>query len=456
MYSKVVITAFRGSAKSTIATLAFPIWAMVGILNKKYGLLVSQTQELSKQILTNMKGELSSNELLIRDFGPFTEVADEWRSNSFVIPQYNTRISAISQSESIRGLRHRQYRPDLIVIDDVEDLESVKTKENRDKLWNWFTSELMPIGDTGTKIAIVGNLLHEDSLMMRLKESILLGKMEGIYREYPLIDTKGAIVWPGKYPTMKDIEKKRREVADDSAWYREYLLKFISDDRRIVQRDWPKYYDKLPDLRNFPIRMIGVGVDLAISEKNTADFTALVPFIVIGYGDDLKIYIVPYMVNKRINFTDTITEIKKMCNLLHQDFKRVPTVYVENVSYQIAVVQQLTLEKVMAESVPISGMNKQTRLEIATPYIRMGKVLFPRLGSEHLIGQIVNFGIEKHDDLADAFTIIILKILESDRPTYKSTGKANPPKDYWEYDPISGAYRDKSAPITAGMIDMKF
>ena len=451
---KVVITAFRGSAKSTIATLAYPIWAMLGRPAKKYTLVVSQTQDLSKQILTNIKQELSSNELLIRDFGPFTEVADEWRSNSFVIPQHNARISAISQSESIRGLRHYQYRPDLIVIDDVEDLESVKTREGRDKLWNWFTGEAMPIGDMNTKIVIVGNLLHEDSLMMRLKESINSGKMDGVYREYPLLDKNDNIAWPGKYPSMMHIETKRRQVADESAWYREYLLKFISDANRIVQRDWPKFYDELPDLRNY--WLLGIGVDLAISQKDTADFTGLVPFIVTGYGDDLKIYILPYIVNKRLNFPDTMLEIKRVCNLLNQDFKRVPTAYIENVNYQISLVQQLTLEKVMAEAVPISGMNKQTRLEMATPYIRQGKVLFPRQGAENLISQIVNFGIEKHDDLVDAFTIIILKILESDRPTYKSTEPPKPPRDEWGIDPFTGEFRNLSAPITAGMLDMVF
>lgn len=453
---KVAITAFRGSAKSTIATLAYPIWAMIGKPSKKYTLVVSQTQELSKQILTNIKQELSSNELLIRDFGPFTEVADEWRANSFVIPQYNSRISAISQSESIRGLRHRQYRPDLIIIDDVEDLESVKTKENRDKLWDWFTGEVMPIGDVGTKIVAVGNLLHEDSLMMRLKESISLGKMSGVYREYPLITTKGQIAWPGKYPTQKQIDAKRKEVADDSAWYREYLLKFISDDRRIVQRAWPQFWTELPDLHRYPPRMIGLGLDMAISEKSTADFTALIPFIVIGYGDDLKIYILQSISNKRLNFTDAIAEIKKLCGILDTDFNRVPIVFVERANIETAATQLLNVEKILAEAVSTQGMNKQERLEVATPYIRMGKVLFPTKGAEQLISQIVNFGIEKHDDLVDAFTIIILKVLESDRPTYKYIESTTPPRDNWGIDPFTGEYRDLDAPITAGMLDMVF
>lgn len=420
---KVAITAFRGSAKSTIATLAFPIWAMIGDLEKKYTLVVSQTQELSKQILTNMKQELSSNKLLIRDFGPFNEVAEEWRASSLVIPQYDARISAISQSQSIRGLRHRQYRPDLIVIDDVEDLESVKTKEGRDNLWNWFTGEVVPIGDIGTKIVVVGNLLHEDSLMMRLKEAIELGKMDGVYREYPLINTKGGITWPGKYPTMKHVEIKRRQVSDDSAWYREYLLKFISNDNRIVQRTWPQVWTELPDLRRYPPHLVGLGVDMALSENSSADLTALIPFICIGYGDDLKVYILNYIVNKRLNFTDAIEEIKKTCGYLDEDFKRMPIVYVEKANIETAATQLLRLDKVLSEPVDTSRMSKQERLQVSTPYIRVGKVLFPHKGAEQLISQIVNFGIEKHDDLVDAFTLIVIRVLATDRPTTHFTFK---------------------------------
>jgi hypothetical protein len=39
-------------------------------------------------------------------------------------------------------------------------------------------------------------------------------------------------------------------------------------------------------------------------------------------------------------------------------------------------------------------------------------VLFPRYGCEQLIEQLTGFGVEKHDDLADAFAILILKTIE--------------------------------------------
>jgi len=39
--------------------------------------------------------------------------------------------------------------------------------------------------------------------------------------------------------------------------------------------------------------------------------------------------------------------------------------------------------------------------------------MFPKQGAEELIEQIVHFGVEKHDDLADAFSIVILQIIEN-------------------------------------------
>lgn len=61
-----------------------------------------------------------------------------------------------------------------------------------------------------------------------------------------------------------------------------------------------------------------------------------------------------------------------------------------------------------------AGQDKQSRLTLITHLIQQGKVLFPRFGAEELIQQLVGFGTEKHDDLADAFAILLLKIIEED------------------------------------------
>jgi len=449
---KLAITAFRGSAKSTIATLSYVIWSMIGVPQKKYILVISQTQELAKQILTNIKAEFEENELLIHDFGPFTEVADEWRSNSIVNSKYSCRISAVSQSEGVRGLRHRQYRPDLIIVDDVENLESVKTLEGRNQIWNWLTGEVIPLGEANTKTVFVGNLLHEDSLMMRIKQHINGNKMSGVYREYPLLDKNNRILWPGLYPNMKAIEAKRKNVADESAWYREYLLEIIADEDRVIQKDWIQHYIELPNMQENPPWLIAVGVDLAISDKSTADFTAFVAAYVTGFGKDLRIYILPYITNKRIKHPQIIEELIQINSRIFVEFKRYPKIYVENVAYQAAVVQQLQVERILAEPVNVAKIDKRSRLSIASPYVQTSRVLFPRYGASDLISQITNFGIEKHDDLADAFSILIMKVNENNRPTANPLPEQGP--DMPIYREFAGKMVDVSKPFFT--MDMKF
>ncbi len=53
-----VIVAFRGSGKSTIVSMAFPLWAMIGAMQKKYIVIVSQTQQQAQQHLRNFRAEV--------------------------------------------------------------------------------------------------------------------------------------------------------------------------------------------------------------------------------------------------------------------------------------------------------------------------------------------------------------------------------------------------------------
>jgi NTE family protein len=200
-----VIVAFRGSGKSTIMTLSYPIWAVIGKQQKKFVLILSQTQAQARQHLVNLKRELEGNELLRADLGPLEEQSDEWGITALVLPKYGAKIMAASSETSIRGLRHGQYRPDLIVADDVEDLNSVKTREGRAKTFDWFSGEVIPCGDTYTKILVVGNLLHEDSLLMKLRKSMEEKRLRGTFMAYPLVDGMDVIAWPGKFRTMDDI-----------------------------------------------------------------------------------------------------------------------------------------------------------------------------------------------------------------------------------------------------------
>lgn len=403
-----VVMAFRGSAKTTIMTMSYPLWAVMGRQQKKFVLISSQTIYQSRMHMTNIRRELESNALLANDLGPFIEQQDELGTTSIYLSKYDARIMAISSEQSVRGIRHGAYRPDLIIADDVEDVTSVKTREGRNKTFDWYTGEIIPAGDTHTKRIVVGNLLHEDSLLMRLKSLIQQDEIDGTFTEWP-IQKNGVSTWPGKYPDKASIESMRRKVASRIAWEREYMLNLVADDDQIIQRKDIQYYDELPEKLDGQYRRIIIGVDLAISESDKADFTAILVIDVRGTGDKQRMYILPNIINKRMNFRATVDQLKSL-----SDYHNYPKLYIEQTAYQASIVQQLSYD-----GLDVMGINphsdKRSRLSMVSDVIQRGKVLFPRAGSKELIDQLVGFGIEKHDDLVDALTTAILAFARDDR-----------------------------------------
>lgn len=87
------VMAFRGSGKSTIATTAYPIWAILGWQQKKFVVILCHTQAQAKQHMMNIRNELESNQLLKSDLGPFKEIADEWDTQSLVFNDHAARIT---------------------------------------------------------------------------------------------------------------------------------------------------------------------------------------------------------------------------------------------------------------------------------------------------------------------------------------------------------------------------
>jgi len=404
-----VITAFRGSGKSTIMSLSFPIWAVVGEQQKRYILLISHTQNQSGQILSNIKTELETNELLISDFGPFSNDAISWNQNMITLSGYdNARITALSTGGNIRGLRDRQHRPQLIVCDDIESLDAVKTMESRDKTFKWFTHDVLPSGDLGTRCIVIGNLLHEDSLLMRLKEQIQKSSSYGTYREYPLLDDVENCTWKSKFPNKESLSVLKNKILDPIAWLREYCLKLVSDAGRIIDPKWIKYYEEIPPTTTY-YRRSSLGVDLAISEKTHADYTAAITVHLFEYDEsDFKLYILPNIINKRLNFVEATETLKNLFRL--SNVRDSLTAYVESVAYQEAMAQNLRSDGYNVESVLPKG-DKRARLSSMAPLIESGKILFPK-SSKFLVDQLTNFGVEKHDDLVDALFYAVSPLVQ--------------------------------------------
>jgi phage terminase large subunit-like protein len=407
---KVIVT-FRSSGKSTILSMAYPIWAMLGKQQKKHIILASYTQPQAKLLLENIKSTLETNELLIADHGKFKFQDDIWSSDTLILPKYDTRISITSTGSTIRGARHKKYRPDLFILDDIESLDSVRNKDNRDNTARWLERDVIPAGDKHTHSIILGNLLHRDDLVNRLVKKIETHQLDGKFIKIPLVDDEGNINWKGKYPNKQAIEKEKRRIGDEIAFSREFLLKIISEEDQVITEEMFHYYEDLPD-DVYKISGL-VAVDLAISEGTHADKTAIVGGYLYRVNKQVKLFILPTVVNKRLNFHDALNTTEQFVQ--NMTTKNQTYIYAEKVGYQSAFTETLIRNQFYnAGHFEIQGRDKRQRLATTVHPMSLGDVLFPKIGISELRDQLLSFGIERFDDLVDAFSMLVIKAFEKE------------------------------------------
>lgn len=416
------IIGFRGSAKSSFASVALPLYlALERPEEYPFIIIVNETRDQAIENIANIRKELEANNHILRDYGDLSKgIAKqrEWTKTGLLLNN-GVRILGLSRGQRIRGRRHLQHRPSIVIVDDPEEIEKVQKIEYREKTERWLRGEVVPaIEETKARLIVLGNLLHTDAIMMRLKKDPIFE-----HHEYSLFkggDDWQHCTWPAKYPDAAALDFQKRKVGP-IAWLREYCIKLVPPEGQIIKPEWIRYYDDVPTatydvhpetgkkvLIENPILSTGVGNDLAISKKQGADFTTFVGGVMALQEHVAKIFVLPHPVNMRLDFQETIRiakgEYQKIMNVYGA-----PMFFVEQVAYQAAAVEMMQAAGIPADPVNV-GSDKRARLMMAAIFIENGTVLFPRTGCEDLIAQLLGFGIEEHDDLVDALVYMILGI----------------------------------------------
>lgn len=162
------IAAPRGEAKSTNVGLIFLIWCLV-TGRKHFCCLIMDAFEVAATMLEAVKAELEANPRLSMDYPDATGQGRVWQAGVIVTPD-NRKVQAFGAGKRMRGLRHGPHRPDLVICDDLENDENVRSPEQRDKLERWLKRTVLQLGanDATTDYLVIGTVLHYDSLLSRL------------------------------------------------------------------------------------------------------------------------------------------------------------------------------------------------------------------------------------------------------------------------------------------------
>jgi predicted phage terminase large subunit-like protein len=162
------IAAPRGNAKSTLVTQIFVIWCLV-TGRKHYPVIVMDALDQALPMLEAIKAELEFNPRLGMDFPESTGQGRVWQTGS-IVTKNDAKVQVFGSGKRMRGLRHGPHRPDLVIGDDLENDENVRSPEQRDKLQSWLTKTVLSLGpaDDSMDVIIIGTILHYDSVLNRL------------------------------------------------------------------------------------------------------------------------------------------------------------------------------------------------------------------------------------------------------------------------------------------------
>lgn len=161
------IAAPRGEAKSTLVSQLFVLWCIIRAI-KHYPVIIMDSIDQAYPMLEAIKAELQFNPRLIMDFPEVTGQGRVWQMGT-ILTRNDIKVQVAGSGKKLRGLRHGPYRPDLAVLDDIENDEQVRNPDQRDKLDNWLKKTVLPLGGAGAKFDVVyiGTILHYDSVLSR-------------------------------------------------------------------------------------------------------------------------------------------------------------------------------------------------------------------------------------------------------------------------------------------------
>ncbi|HEZ1478094.1 TPA: phage terminase large subunit [Neisseria meningitidis] len=411
----------RGEGKSTQVTQLFTLWCIV-TGQKHYAVIVMDSIDQAYPMLEAIKAELEFNPRLKTDFPEVCGQGRVWQAGTIVTAN-DVKVQVAGSGKKLRGLRHGPYRPDLTVLDDIENDEQVRNPEQRDKLNAWLTKTVLPLGGVGQKydVIYIGTILHYDSVLNRtLNNPFWHGIKFKAMKRWPdrmdlwdrweeLFRNDGETVAEAFYLANKD----EMERGAQTSWAARGVLALM----KIRARDGHATFDS--EYQNDPVS--GEDAPFAKSMKFWNDLPSdLVYFgeldpslgkagasrdpsaiIIGGYQRETgKLYVVEAQIKKRL--PDLIIEDVIR---LHRQY-RCKLWFVETVQFQEFLKDEL-VKRSAARGIPVPARavkpvsDKLLRIETLQPHMANGLILLNE-SQQTLIQQFRHFPKADHDDGPDA------------------------------------------------------
>lgn len=433
----VAIAAPRGHAKSTSISLSY-VLAEVLFRNRRFILLVSDTEAQAAMFLGQITQELQENEDIINLFGIKRDqetglVKFEKDSQTDIIVHFTDgtkfRIIAKGSEQKLRGMLWDGARPDLIVCDDLENDEIVMNKDRRDKFKRWVYGALLPCRSQKGIVRIVGTILHMDSFLENLMP--LETDKQTIHEDLKMYSVRKSSQWKSvKYkahtPDYSRILWPERRSADEfrmirqdyidrglaDVYSQEYLNIPIDESNTLFKKN-----DFLPRREEDKKKKLNYYItgDFAISESERADYTVMV---VGGMDEDGILHIVNVIRDRMdgLEIVNTLLTLQRIYDPLAFGIEDMQVSKAIGPFLNRAMIEQ----NIFLNIVPLKPhkTDKITRARSIQARMRAGAVKFDKQGEwyQTFEDELMRFPRDKHDDQVDSMSylgLLLDKIIDA-------------------------------------------
>jgi phage terminase large subunit-like protein len=439
------VAAPRGSAKTTLIMFLVPMF-WICFKKKHCIVLVGNTYKKAASALETMKKEFRENKILNEDFKVKIEKDAEGDSTLRHADGFEIHIvcKGAEQLGSIRGEKFGAYRPDGILVDDLEDDEMVKNPERREYLRELYEDALIPSVDVTVpfNVFVLGTILHDDSLIARLvSEKYYPEYQKLLYRGLNVIDGKEISLWEEKWTIewLKNYAKQKpstfaKEIQNDPVSGKE--ARFTKDQFRywtIENLEFVLFNSNGTVISKGKMSecKAAIGQDLAWSERRDADLCVMMPGFITPYGD--------LLIDKYI--AERGMRPDRYCELLFTMEQRLKglTGSIVPIGFEKAMLEKVThwilkqemrkRDRWLITKEQKWESDKITRIETVLQAKYANSVVYHRQGMGELEHELLRFPSGEHDDLIDAEQSLF-RLLE-----FPKSGKVEKPQptdfEFW-------------------------
>lgn len=241
----------RGTGKSAFGTLGPTCWS-VAYKHKTYVLICSDIGSTAEKFIKDIKDNMIENKYIELAFEKLLD--DKNRNficNATQLEFVNhTFVEAISSTSPMRGRKYKNVRPDLIILDDYQSEDDVRTEEAREKKWKRYSDDVKfakqrpvkrdgKIVKKGTVLMAWGTQQHKECFYSRLLKSSTWK-----FKKYRGVDIDNVDeyfnsgLWLGFKNILNDFNNPAHlEDAKEFYYQREKDMQFI--------KLWPEFWDCL-------------------------------------------------------------------------------------------------------------------------------------------------------------------------------------------------------------------